>query len=83
MPGRTPVAAAMVRSAGGEGRPRRPRTPSEPQLLGEHCWRVGDALVGDPPHEAAGWYSLYDTDASTLAAMANFSAALAALPTDR
>ena len=27
----------------------------------------GDAWVGDPPHETPGWYSVYDTDESTLA----------------
>jgi hypothetical protein len=24
------------------------------QLLGVHCWQQGDALIGDPPHKAAG-----------------------------
>ena len=62
--------------------PRRPRMPAEP-LLGSHCWQVGDQLLGDPPHEAAGWYSVFDTDVSTHAAMANLSAALALLPIDR
>ena len=74
------LAGANIWAWGGEGRPRRPRTPDEATLLGEHCWRAGDALLGDPPHEAAGWYSVYDDDKSTHAVMASFSAALARLP---
>jgi mannan endo-1,4-beta-mannosidase len=40
---------------------------------GDNFWawsgqaRPGDAWVGDPPHETPGWYSVYDTDESTLA----------------
>ncbi len=41
---------------GGEGRPRIP---------GE-LWNVGDDFIGDPAHESQGWYSVYDTDASTI-----------------
>ena len=63
----------------GEGRPRRARAPTE-ALDGAHCWRAGDALVGDPPHEAAGWYSVYDVDVTTHAVMANLSTALTRLP---
>lgn len=29
--------------------------------------RPGDDWTGDPPHETPGWYSVYDTDTSTLA----------------
>ncbi|HEY6726088.1 MAG TPA: beta-mannosidase [Polyangiaceae bacterium] len=30
-------------------------------------WRHGDtSYIGDPPHEPQGWYSVFDTDASTL-----------------
>ena len=78
----SPLAGANVWAWGGEGRPRRPRKPDEP-LLGSHCWQVGDPLLGDPPHEAAGWYSIFDVDHTTHAAMANLSAALARLPVDR
>ena len=41
--------------------------------MGDNFWawageaRPGKAWVGDPPHEPAGWYSVYDADASTLA----------------
>jgi mannan endo-1,4-beta-mannosidase len=40
---------------------------------GDNFWawagkaRPGLPWVGDPPHEPSGWYSVYDTDASTLA----------------
>lgn len=37
---------------GGEGRPREPGG----------FWRRGDDLLGDPPHERQGWYSVYDED---------------------
>ena len=40
--------------------------------------RPGDMWVGDPPHETPGWYGVYDTDASTLAVIADFAAALQA-----
>lgn len=29
-------------------------------------WKVNDEFIGDPPHEAQGWYSVYDKDISTL-----------------
>jgi mannan endo-1,4-beta-mannosidase len=41
---------------GGEGRPRMPNAN----------WTQGDDFIGDPPHEPQGWYSVYDTDSSTL-----------------
>lgn len=41
---------------GGEGRPRQPAS----------WWKKGDDFTGDPPHEPQGWYSVYNTDASTL-----------------
>ncbi|KAI8892820.1 glycoside hydrolase superfamily [Globomyces pollinis-pini] len=31
--------------------------------------RPGDSLIGDPPHEPAGWYSVYDMDRSTIKVM--------------
>jgi mannan endo-1,4-beta-mannosidase len=31
--------------------------------------RPGDRWIADPPHEAPGWYSVYDTDASTIKVM--------------
>lgn len=29
-------------------------------------WSKGDPIIGDPPHELQGWYSVYDTDYTTL-----------------
>jgi mannan endo-1,4-beta-mannosidase len=29
-------------------------------------WKLGDSLLGDPPHEEQGWYGVYNTDHSTL-----------------
>jgi mannan endo-1,4-beta-mannosidase len=40
----------------GEGRPATPGG----------IWKKGDKLIGDPPHETQGWYSVYDTDSSTI-----------------
>ncbi len=42
-------------------------------IAGDNFWawagasRPGDDWVGDPPHETQGWYSVYDTDESTIA----------------
>jgi mannan endo-1,4-beta-mannosidase len=38
----------------GEGRPPRPGGD----------WVKGDPLIGDPPHEPQGWYSVYDKDST-------------------
>ncbi len=48
---------------GGEGRPRSP----------EVLWEVGDDFIGDPAHETQGWYSVYDTDKSTLKIIKRYS----------
>lgn len=47
----------------GEGRPRKPKA----------VWEPGDAFIGDPPHEYQGWYSVYDTDKSTLKIIKQFA----------
>lgn len=49
------VAGVNFWAWGGEGRPRTPMS----------IWKLGDDLVGDPPHEYQGWYSIYDTDQTT------------------
>jgi mannan endo-1,4-beta-mannosidase len=36
--------------------------------------RPGYPWIGDPPHETPGWYSVYDTDASTQAIIADYAA---------
>jgi len=41
---------------GGSGRPSSPKS----------VWQLGDEFIGDPPFEYQGWYSVYDTDKSTL-----------------
>lgn len=40
----------------GRGRPRKAYA----------IWQYGDELIGDPPHEHQGWYSVYNRDKSTL-----------------
>ena len=39
---------------GGEGRPADDR------------WKMGDDYLCDPPHEPQGWYSVFDTDSTTI-----------------
>jgi len=52
---------------------------------GDNFWawageaRPGMSWVGDPPHEPAGWYSVYDADASTLALIADHAKKIAEL----
>ena len=36
-------------------------------------WKIGDDLIGDPPHEFQGWYSVYDTDKSTLGLIRSYN----------
>jgi mannan endo-1,4-beta-mannosidase len=51
---------------------------------GDNFWawageaRPGMSWVGDPPHEPAGWYSVYDTDASTSAIISDHAHRVAA-----
>lgn len=52
----TAMAGCNFWAWGGQGRPRAP----------EVIWAAGDDLIGDPPHEHQGWYSVYDRDDSTL-----------------
>jgi mannan endo-1,4-beta-mannosidase len=47
----------------GEGRPRVP----------EGIWQAGDNFIGDPPHEAQGWYSVFDTDTTTVAIIKTYA----------
>lgn len=51
-----PIAGANFWAWGGEGRPRVPKA----------VWKAGDEFIGDPPFEYQGWYSVYNTDQSTL-----------------
>ena len=52
----SPIAGLNFWAWGGMGRPREP----------EAIWHTGDDFTGDPPHEHQGWYSVYDTDSTTL-----------------
>lgn len=52
----TAMAGCNFWAWGGEGRPHEPAA----------IWKRGDDLIGDPPHEHQGWYSVYDGDDSTL-----------------
>ena len=36
-------------------------------------WKNGDDVTGDPPHEQQGWYSVYNTDSSTLSIIKKFN----------
>lgn len=57
-----PVKGINFWSYGGEGRPNTP---------GDY-WVLGEDLIGDPSHELQGWYSVYDTDTSTLKIITDF-----------
>lgn len=63
------LAGCNVWAWGGAGRPRAPKA----------IWQAGDNLIGDPPHEYQGWYSIYDQDATTIAIIKGFSAMMAGL----
>ena len=51
-----PVQGCNFWSWAGEGRPDSPGG----------MWGSTDTFIGDPPHEKQGWYSVYDTDQSTI-----------------
>jgi len=52
---------------GGEGRA---------QHADHHFVRGDTSYVGDPPHEPQGWYSMFDTDASTQAVIRSYASAV-------
>ncbi len=54
--GRSAMAGVNFWAWGGEGRPAVPKG----------MWKLGDNFIGDPPHEPQGWYSIFDTDSSTI-----------------
>ena len=54
----------------GEGRPLVPYGS---------LWSPGNPWIGDPPHENQGWYSVYDTDTSTLNIISAYCADMYAL----
>lgn len=63
-----PIMGANFWAWSGEGRPRE----------AGRMWKLGDALLGDPPHEQQGWYGVYDSDASTLSVIRKHARAMAA-----
>jgi mannan endo-1,4-beta-mannosidase len=63
--GGTPLVGAMFWAWSGEGRPKVPGK----------LWQEGDDLLGDPPHEAQGWYGIYDQDRTTLALLRRYATA--------
>ena len=65
-----PAAGANFWGWGGEGRAQHP----------DHHFVRGDtSYLGDPPHEPQGWYSVFDTDASTQAVIRDFARSVKAL----
>jgi mannan endo-1,4-beta-mannosidase len=46
----------------------------------DFMWRVGDPFTGDPPQEAQGLFSLFDSDASTIQIVSDHARAVRALP---
>jgi mannan endo-1,4-beta-mannosidase len=54
-------------------------------VMGDNFWawgghaRPGEGWVGDPPHETPGWYSIYDTDFSTMEIIAAHAEQMAGL----
>ena len=48
----------------GEARPHKPYGS---------LWKLGDNILGDPPHEEQGWYGVYKTDLSTHAIIQNYA----------
>lgn len=63
------VAGANVWGWSGEGRGARP---------GDY-WRPGEPFTGDPAHERQGWYSIYDSDTTTVALVGAYARRLDAL----
>jgi mannan endo-1,4-beta-mannosidase len=65
-----PLAGSNFWAWNGEGRAAHP----------DHVFRRGDlSYLGDPPHEPQGWYGVFDSDATTLAAIRDHVAALKAI----
>ncbi|MEM6319891.1 MAG: mannanase [Bacteroidota bacterium] len=58
-----PIAGCNFWAWAGEGRPRHPKA----------VWKAGDDFIGDPPFEYQGWYSIYDTDESTLGVIREYA----------
>jgi len=62
--GTGPVAGVNFWAWAGEGRPKVPAG----------LWKPGHQFIGDPPHEGQGWYSVYNSDSSTIAVIKKYAA---------
>ncbi|MGE5859906.1 MAG: T9SS type A sorting domain-containing protein [Ignavibacteria bacterium] len=65
----SPIAGSNFWGWGGEG-----RSPNQ-----DHMWRTGDPFVCDPPMEAQGLNSIYDSDSSTIEIIKQYSAMMESL----
>ena len=65
-----PIAGSNFWGWGGRGR----------TTNGDWMWKAGDPFTGDPPQEAQGLFSLFDSDASTLDIVSAQARAMHALP---
>ena len=63
------IAGSNFWAWGGRGRTTNP----------DFMWKAGDPFTGDPPQEAQGLFSLFDSDASTLQVVSEHAAAVQAL----
>ena len=59
----SPLAGSNFWAWGGFGRPRKPKS----------IWKKHDQFIGDPPHEFQGWYSIYNSDLSTIKIIKKFA----------
>jgi mannan endo-1,4-beta-mannosidase len=64
-----PIAGWNFWAWGGAGRSANP----------DYWWKPGDDFIGDPPQEEQGLYSVFDSDASTLAIIREHAQRLHAL----
>ena len=59
-----PIAGCNFWGWGGCGRPR------------DLVWQAGDDYLSDPPHEPQGWYSVFDSDTTTINIIKEYSKAI-------
>ena len=59
----SPIAGLNFWAWGGFGRPNKPKA----------IWKKNDDFIGDPPHEFQGWYSIYNSDLSTIKIIKHFT----------
>lgn len=71
-----PVQGCNFWAWGGEGRPFEPGERWKGVYQG---WRNTDDLIGDPPHEGQGWYSVYDKDETTIKMVTEYAQMINAL----